>query len=160
MNDNVQFHKTILEVSKQVDYDSICAMCNGLCCRGGTGGIAVTIKDEKRLAKHLNMRHKVFRKKYVNETNHIESKPCPMWKDGCTVYDARPQVCRTFPIGNPVVALPCLAGHAVLSIALHRHSKGNPPHPEQKLCESLMDSEDYAKEVIERKVKYQSVEVK
>ena len=160
MKQSQQFHKTILKVSKQVDYDSICTMCKGLCCRGGTGGIAVTVKDVKRLANHMNIRPKTFRKKYVNESGHMESQPCPMWKNGCTVYSARPQVCRTFPIGNPVVGLPCLAGHVVLSIALHRHKVGYPAHPQQEICESLMESKDYAKEIIERKVKYHSIKVK
>lgn len=80
-----------------------CQMC-GHCCYG-SGGIIVGTKDLSRLLTYFNMDENSFFEKY---TKNINGKPCLIVgednfcfffkKDkGCTIHEARPNVCRAWP---------------------------------------------------------------
>lgn len=80
-----------------------CQMC-GHCCYG-SGGIVVGTKDLPRLLMYFNMEKEAFLKKYTKMTN---AKPCLIvgadnyclfFKEGtgCTIHEARPNVCRAWP---------------------------------------------------------------
>ncbi|UCD28909.1 MAG: YkgJ family cysteine cluster protein [Planctomycetota bacterium] len=76
-----------------------CTTC-GACCRVNT--IPVDEKDVKRLAKHLKLSQDQFYKQYITENEFgetaIDTAPCPFLEGNlCSVYDARPDVCRKYP---------------------------------------------------------------
>lgn len=81
-----------------------CTGC-GECCkaRHGYGYIYVTLKERQRLAKQLGLATGAFTRKHCEKTDglfHLRepSSDC-QFLDGsrCTVYQARPQQCRTWP---------------------------------------------------------------
>jgi uncharacterized protein len=87
-----------------------CAKCPGYCCSYPL--IEVGKRDIARLAKHFGLSYEQARERY---TKHEPGETAPMLrhrKDGifdsvcqfldrtsrrCTVYEARPQVCRDYP---------------------------------------------------------------
>lgn len=92
-----------------------CAKCPGYCCSHGR--IAVTDTDIRRLASHFRLSARAARKRltYVYRaegvTEHIlrhhkdtvYKSICHLFdrkKRQCTVYGARPNVCRKYPYGN------------------------------------------------------------
>jgi uncharacterized protein len=78
---------------------------SGKCClsRGEYGYVYLSQKDLKRLAKHLELPKKDFLKMHCEETDgHIHlkgpDKTCGFLKEKrCTVYEGRPDQCRTWP---------------------------------------------------------------
>jgi Fe-S-cluster containining protein len=92
-----------------------CSKCPGYCCSHPR--IEVTDKDIARLAAHFEISKTAARKKF---TYHYKTKEADEWilrhrKDHvyksmcqffdqqerrCTVYEARPAVCRKYPYGN------------------------------------------------------------
>jgi Fe-S-cluster containining protein len=82
-----------------------CTGC-GECCRarhGKPSWVYVTIDERRRLAKHLKLRTSTFTRRYCGKTLgffHLKNpnQDC-LFLDGarCTVYEARPGQCRTFP---------------------------------------------------------------
>jgi Fe-S-cluster containining protein len=82
-----------------------CTGC-GECCRarhGEPSWVYVTIDERRRLAQHLKLATSTFTRRYCERTNgffHLRNPTddC-VFLDGarCTVYDARPGQCRTFP---------------------------------------------------------------
>lgn len=103
----------------KVDYD--CSKCPGYCC--SYPRIVVTDHDIKRLAKHFGLSEDKaktrFTRRYVFESDkpqesikerilkhkkdHIYATICRFFDQGlrrCTVYEARPDVCRQFPDGK------------------------------------------------------------
>lgn len=82
-------------VATQID----CTQC-GNCCRAYE--VTVRSKDIPRLATHLDLQTNEFVRAYLKKDNQGEfifkQKPCPfLKKNSCTVYDARPTVCRSYP---------------------------------------------------------------
>ena len=85
--------------------DSHCIQC-GSCCHD-TKYVEVTKKELQRIAKHLKKSTPSLRKKHVirkvgklgDQGFHI-SQPCPFLTEEkrCRVYEARPSICRGFPI--------------------------------------------------------------
>ncbi len=80
-----------------------CQQC-GKCCRGPEPGyVWVTEAEIEKLARRLGMSVDAFGKLYlrriggryslVERANH----DCIFWENGCTVYEDRPEQCRTFP---------------------------------------------------------------
>jgi hypothetical protein len=77
----------------------------GRCCtsRGSYGYVYLTLKDRQRLAKHLKLSTAAFTRKYCAKTSdHFHLKDfkenCRFLKGkGCSVYEARPAQCRTWP---------------------------------------------------------------
>ncbi len=81
-----------------------CTGC-GKCCTGSGGYVFLTPKDLEQLANHLSISPETFRSKYTQKVDDrlaLIDKPhtdeCIFLENQkCTVYDARPSQCRTFP---------------------------------------------------------------
>ena len=92
-----------------------CSKCPGYCC--SYGRIVVTERDLARLARHFSLPVNVTRERF---SYHYRSKDVDEWilrhrKDTifesvcrfldpetrrCTVYEARPAVCREYPLAS------------------------------------------------------------
>ncbi|MBI2809856.1 MAG: YkgJ family cysteine cluster protein [Candidatus Melainabacteria bacterium] len=81
-----------------------CTGC-GKCCTGFPGTVWVSDEEIEALAKTLNISPEEFARKYTRRIGnrlslkeHARTYSC-VFLDGkkCTVYDARPKQCRTFP---------------------------------------------------------------
>ena len=87
-----------------------CSKCPGYCC--SYDWITVTKLDIKRLAKHFNITYELAEKRYTrfekdyghnilrHKKDHIYKSTCKMFDQierKCTVYEARPALCRVFP---------------------------------------------------------------
>lgn len=78
-----------------------CTQC-GHCCRI-EGYVWVNQKEIDTLARNLEMTPEEFEWKYVRRVGRRRSlveKPnheCIFWEEGCSVYEARPTQCKTFP---------------------------------------------------------------
>lgn len=80
-----------------------CTQC-GDCCRGH-GYVWVDTDEIERLAAHFGLEHQEFCQRYLRRVNGalcLLDKPnldCIFWQEGpgCTVYEARPGQCRSFP---------------------------------------------------------------
>lgn len=78
---------------------------SGKCCtsRGQYGYVYVTLSDRRRFAKYLNLTVAGFTKQYCTKTDgywHLNDpdRDCSFLKGKqCTVYEARPVQCRTWP---------------------------------------------------------------
>lgn len=86
---------------------------SGKCCtsHGEFGFVFLTPEDRKRFSTFLKIRPSEFTKKYCDRTNgvwHLKEDPkqpdC-MFLTGksCSVYEARPSQCRTWPFWNEVM---------------------------------------------------------
>jgi Fe-S-cluster containining protein len=92
-----------------------CSTCPGYCCSHPR--IAVSDADIKRLAKHFDLTEAQARKKFTyyyqtkdadewilrHQKDHIYKSVCRFFDTEarrCTVYEARPNVCRKYPYGN------------------------------------------------------------
>lgn len=89
------------------NYD--CSKCPAYCC-SVYGRVRVTQRDLKRLAKHFKVNEATARRRYTKmydgertlrqKKDSIFSESCsflnPLTRQ-CTIYEARPQVCREFP---------------------------------------------------------------
>ncbi len=87
-----------------------CSKCPGYCC--SYDHIEVSQHDIKRLAKHLEVTPEVAEKRYTkvddgkvvlrhHKDEHFKSM-CVFFdrtERRCTVYEARPHPCRTYPYG-------------------------------------------------------------
>jgi Fe-S-cluster containining protein len=78
---------------------------SGKCCvsRDDYGYVYLSLADQKRFAKYFKLSLKDFRKKYCERTEgfwHLTNptSACQFLQDKrCTVYEARPTQCRTWP---------------------------------------------------------------
>ena len=81
-----------------------CTGC-GQCCTGEPGYVFLSLRDLQALSAHFGLTEGEFAKKY---TRHVDGQyalldrprthDCIFLKDKkCTVYEARPLQCRTFP---------------------------------------------------------------
>ena len=86
---------------------------SGQCCvsHGEYGFVYMTATDRLKMAKLLKLSMKAFTEKYCDETDgfyHLKegSNPaCMFLKDKrCTVYEARPTQCRTWPFWPEVMS--------------------------------------------------------
>ena len=82
-----------------------CTGC-GECCRarhGEPSWVYVTIDERRRLARHLKLSTSAFTRRYCEKPQgfwHLKNPTSDCtFLDGarCTVYDARPGQCRTYP---------------------------------------------------------------
>ncbi len=90
-----------------------CLKCPAYCCT--YAHIPVNARDVRRLAKHFDVSEKVARERYTkagdkdsprvlrhsNDEHFISS--CAFLdkeKRRCTIYEARPEICRAFPTQN------------------------------------------------------------
>jgi len=78
---------------------------SGKCCmsRGEYGYVYLTLEDRRRMAAHLGLSTAAFTRQYCANTGghfHLKhpERDCRFLKQKrCTVYEARPTQCRTWP---------------------------------------------------------------
>ncbi|MDR0315898.1 MAG: YkgJ family cysteine cluster protein [Treponema sp.] len=101
---------------EQLFYDSglrfSCVRCSA-CCRYDSGFVFLSQQDIFRLADECNMDYNQFEQAFcrwvpAGEGERLSLKEksnydCIFWKDGCTVYRARPLQCRTFPFWESIL---------------------------------------------------------
>ena len=88
---------------------SACASCQGRCCTGESGYIYVNKTEIEKIADLLELDVKEFAQKYlfkkgykysIKEVVYNDSYECVFYdreSNGCTIYEARPLQCKTFP---------------------------------------------------------------
>lgn len=89
---------------------SACSNCPGNCCIGEHGYIWITVDEIEKLAAHLKLSVKDVMDKYIIKYGYrfslteykIDDKnyACIFFdleKKQCSIYEARPSQCRTFP---------------------------------------------------------------
>lgn len=88
---------------------SACASCGGNCCTGESGNIFVSVSEISEIAQLLEMEETQFRHAYLRKEGYRyslkenqvgSSYDCVFFdrsQNGCTIYQARPLQCRTFP---------------------------------------------------------------
>ncbi|MBP7552280.1 MAG: YkgJ family cysteine cluster protein [Spirochaetes bacterium] len=96
--------KIILENIKNLDFS--CQRCSN-CCRLEPGAVFLTQEDAENISEILNLSLNDFLTKYCREIYKGEipvvalkekkNYDCILWNNGCTVYNARPIQCRTYP---------------------------------------------------------------
>lgn len=78
-----------------------CQQC-GQCCYGA-GGIVLSQKDSLRLAEHLGLDVEQLLTQYAEEAGgkqRLQVGPdgyCVFFASGCSVHEAKPDVCRAWP---------------------------------------------------------------
>lgn len=88
------------EIHKEVFDKADCLACAN-CCK--TTPAIVEQSDIKRIAKHLGISSKQFKRQYLledlNGEMFIQRVPCTFLNDdnSCQIYDARPKACREYP---------------------------------------------------------------
>jgi Fe-S-cluster containining protein len=78
---------------------------SGRCCtsRGKYGYVYFTLEDRRRIAAHLGLATSAFTRRYCETTDghvhlkHPERDCCFLEDKACSVYEARPTQCRTWP---------------------------------------------------------------
>jgi Fe-S-cluster containining protein len=88
-----------------------CGKCPGFCCNYEL--IPVKKRDVARLARHFDVSVETAEKRFTkvidgelgmrHRKDHIYNSTCMMFdqeKRCCTIYEARPQVCREYPDGR------------------------------------------------------------
>lgn len=88
----------------------VCSSCEGNCCIGESGYIWINNDEIKILAQHLNVTPEVLRENYLEKIGYkysikevqlsANNYACTFFdlkKKQCSVYEARPIQCRTFP---------------------------------------------------------------
>ena len=87
-------HRLNDEVSSQID----CTMCGNCCTKIPPG---ITEKDMERLAARLNITPDEVKQEYTESFDNelsFKSLPCCFLKDKkCTIYEDRPDDCRSYP---------------------------------------------------------------
>ena len=88
---------------------SACQECQAKCCTGESGYIYVSKTEIEAIAKLLSMdvrefvNEYLFKKMYkysIKERQNGDSHECIFYdptSNGCSIYDARPNQCKTFP---------------------------------------------------------------
>ena len=90
-----------------------CTRC-GACCTGAPGYVWVNPEEIARLAEHRGEKVDDFSRKFVRRVGNrfsLTERPggdCIFWdrQAGCTVYNARPVQCRTWPFWPENIASP------------------------------------------------------
>jgi Fe-S-cluster containining protein len=91
-----------------------CTRCSA-CCRYEGGYVFLSQKDVDNLATECQMPYNEFVTVYCRwipaaggkESLSLKEKAnfdCIFWKEGCTVYTARPRQCRAFPFWQSVLS--------------------------------------------------------
>jgi Fe-S-cluster containining protein len=83
-----------------------CTTCHA-CCRHDPGYVFLSKKDLDRMLAYLNLEAELFVKKYCRWVDQggdpilslVEKSnfDCIFWDQGCTIYQARPDQCRSYP---------------------------------------------------------------
>ena len=90
--------------------ENACATCEGNCCIGESGYIWITVDEIEKLSKHLNLSvDKLFEEYLVKYGYRFSIKEKQLSQNNyaciffdtdikrCTIYEARPSQCKTFP---------------------------------------------------------------
>lgn len=97
MNNNNKWYSDGLEFE--------CQQC-GQCCTGAPGYVWLEDTDYKNMSEHLEITIEEFTRKFVRKTSkggysliEKENYDCIFFdkSKGCTVYEARPIQCKTYP---------------------------------------------------------------
>jgi Fe-S-cluster containining protein len=83
-----------------------CTQCHA-CCRHDPGFVFLSREDLDRMLEYFSLGERELLEKYCrvvvkNGKNRISLKEkvnydCIFWEQGCTIYEARPYQCRSFP---------------------------------------------------------------
>jgi Fe-S-cluster containining protein len=89
---------------------SACSDCMGACCKGAGGNVWLSPDELAAIAKHLAISEFHFVDEYTFRVNNrltikerydpVEGAVCSLFDEsigGCSVYESRPNQCRTFP---------------------------------------------------------------
>lgn len=86
---------------------SACETCTGRCCTGESGAIWVRREEIRAIADHLKCSVGTVQREYTRRVGprlSLKEKPwgdgefaCIFFDGGCSIYDVRPEQCRTFP---------------------------------------------------------------
>ncbi|PPK60706.1 hypothetical protein B0F89_11721 [Malaciobacter marinus] len=89
---------------------NVCSCCQGNCCIGESGYIWITKEEIDNLSRYLNISLEELRLKYLKkvaykyslkeiklEENNYACVFFDLKKRQCSIYEARPTQCRTFP---------------------------------------------------------------
>ncbi|AFG37555.1 YkgJ family cysteine cluster protein [Spirochaeta africana] len=89
-----------------------CTQCHA-CCRGEPGYVMLSHRDIEQLATHLCLPTRQFLLQYCRPVERYQGvfislieKPnydCIFWDEGCTVYQARPFQCSSYPFWGFIV---------------------------------------------------------
>ncbi len=86
-----------------------CNTCEGKCCTGESGNIFVSLSEIKAIVSLLDIDENSFREQHLVKKGYKyslqekivgNSHDCIFYSresNGCTIYQARPQQCQTFP---------------------------------------------------------------
>ena len=86
---------------------------SGRCCvsRGQYGYVYMTVSDRKRMADSMGLSASAFTRRYCKKTDGVyhlkdgEGPECLFLKDNrCSVYEGRPDQCRTWPFWPEVMS--------------------------------------------------------
>jgi Fe-S-cluster containining protein len=95
-----------------------CTRC-GACCTGAPGYVWVNLEEIARLAEHRGLTVEAFSTRFVRRVGRrlsLIERPggdCVFWdrQAGCTVYEARPIQCQTWPFWPENIASEEAWGH-------------------------------------------------
>lgn len=88
---------------------SACSTCQARCCTGESGYIHVSMQEIENISNFIDLDTDTFIQKYlfkngykysIKERKIGDSYECAFYNresNGCTIYDARPMQCITFP---------------------------------------------------------------
>jgi len=90
-----------------------CTQCSA-CCRYEQGIVLFSENDLKLMCEKTNLSKDAFIETYCIKINtglgeqyslkEKENHDCIFWTNGCTIYEARPVQCKTYPFWRHVVA--------------------------------------------------------
>ncbi len=81
-----------------------CTRC-GACCRGAPGYVFTTPAEARAIARRIGLSFEAFGARFLRRVGtrlsllERRNGDCVFWSEdrGCTVYEARPAQCRTYP---------------------------------------------------------------
>ncbi len=84
--------------------ESYCEKCGECCCQSNP--ISVTLDDLMNIASFLGLSYYTVTSNYTKNLKDgkisLKTNPCPFLSNKeCSIYPARPNVCRFFPISEP-----------------------------------------------------------
>ncbi|MDR2659249.1 MAG: YkgJ family cysteine cluster protein [Spirochaetaceae bacterium] len=90
-----------------------CQRCS-MCCRAGPGFVFLSREDAETISRSLNMPLNEFIQVYCRWVHWEDgqrlslkektSLDCIFWDEGCSIYEARPVQCRTYPFWEAMLA--------------------------------------------------------
>ena len=107
---NMSNDESVKSFLKNADFK--CQKCSA-CCRYEPGAVFLTEDDVNKICNYLSIDTDSFLKKYcrgifkggklVVSLLEKDNYDCIFWDNGCTIYDARPLQCVTYPFWPSLV---------------------------------------------------------